>query len=200
VGAPLLVSQTCPETDAEHRNGNRHHGKDLRGGLSGQPPRPFWGRPEDSSGLNRLHLFPVVRSRLVICRTSLPSAVGAWRTLPLRSLRWPWPWLGPVGHRQRLPAITSRATSASRRPEDRAARRSRSKAAWASRRSRPITIPLACSISHRCSNAACSTQGVPRWPRRPPADATGVQVPSPWRPSPWSCAPLPSQPAATSQG
>jgi hypothetical protein len=37
--------------------------------------------------------------------------------------------------------------------------RSRSNAVWASIRSRPISTPLACSISHRCSSAAFLRSG-----------------------------------------
>ena len=67
----------------------------------------------------------------------------------------------PVASLRRLvgrgwPAVTSLATSARRLVEDRAARRSRSKAAWASSSSRPMMTPLACSMSQRCSRAACS--------------------------------------------
>jgi hypothetical protein len=45
VGAPLLVSRTRPETDAERRNGNRHHGKGTFGEacqVNPQDPLTVW--------------------------------------------------------------------------------------------------------------------------------------------------------------
>ena len=69
------------------------------------------------------------------------------------------PTSGRLANGNGLPAVTSRATSASRRLEERAARYSRSNAARVSSRSRPISIPLACSISHRCSRARLQLVG-----------------------------------------
>jgi hypothetical protein len=54
------------------------------------------------------------------------------------------------------PAATSRATSVSFRPEDRAARRRWVKASWSSRRSRSIRAPLARSIRPRESRGVWS--------------------------------------------
>jgi hypothetical protein len=54
------------------------------------------------------------------------------------------------------PPSTSRATSTTSRSDDLAALRNRWNAACASKPSRSIKTPSACSMSNRCSKAACS--------------------------------------------
>jgi hypothetical protein len=64
-GAPLLVSRTRPETDAERRNGNRHMQRTFPEARQINPQDPFRSNVHAMAGSDRTELVAAQRALAV---------------------------------------------------------------------------------------------------------------------------------------